>query len=160
EVYLAEHPVIRSRVAIKVLRSDIAHSNHLVRRFVLEAQAANQIDSPHIVPVTDFGKLPDGRPYAVMEFLPGKSLDQLIKDATPLSLTVIVDIVLQIATGIHAAHQLGIVHRDLKPANLFLEPKPDSEDLFVRILDFGIAKFAPTGTDNTLTQHAGPLGTP
>jgi serine/threonine protein kinase len=137
-VWEAKHPVIGSRVAIKVLHPQVCTSAEAVRHFVIEAQAVNRIESPHIVKIFDFGKLPDGRDYAVMELLRGETLAQRLRREGPLSEDCVIDLGVQIARALAPAHEAGVVHRDLKPENIFLTGPTDRPE--VKILDFGIAK--------------------
>jgi serine/threonine-protein kinase len=157
-VYLARHKVIGKKVAVKVLRSDLARDREILDRFMQEAQAASSIGNPHIVDISDFGQLPDGSTYFVMEFLDGKSLTQVIADAKQLSVDRICHLAIQMADGLAAAHASGIVHRDLKPDNVFVIERGQDHD-FVKILDFGIAKVS-TGAGSKLTRAGAVFGTP
>jgi serine/threonine-protein kinase len=157
-VYLGEHPRVGSRVAIKVLHEGFRDSSEMVQRFVQEARAANAIANPHIVRVSDFGTLEDGRDYAVMEYLEGRSLDATLSESHTLPVDRVVEIMSQIAETMVAAHAANIVHRDLKPENLFLEAREGSD--FVRVLDFGIAKLADTEDVGRMTAPGAVLGTP
>jgi len=157
-VYLARHKVIDKRVAVKVLRADLAKDREILDRFLQEAKAASSIGNAHIVDISDFGDLPDGSTYFVMEFLEGQPLGSIVDASSRLSVERICHIGLQIADGLSAAHAQGIVHRDLKPDNIFLVSRGSDHD-FVKILDFGIAKV--TGNANTkLTKAGAVFGTP
>ncbi|WP_272458944.1 serine/threonine-protein kinase [Polyangium jinanense] len=158
-VYLARHKVIDKKVAVKVLRSDMARDREILERFLQEARAASSIGNPHIIDISDFGDLPDGSTYFVMEFLDGKSLIQLNEDkAKRLEPDLIAKIAIQMANGLAAAHERGIIHRDLKPENIFIIQRGIDKE-FVKILDFGIAKVATSG-DNKLTRAGAVFGTP
>ncbi|MDI1450708.1 serine/threonine-protein kinase [Polyangium sp. 6x1] len=158
-VYLARHKVIDKKVAVKVLRSDMARDREILERFLQEARAASSIGNPHIIDISDFGDLPDGSTYFVMEFLDGKSLIQLNEDkAKRLEPELIAKIAIQMANGLAAAHERGIIHRDLKPENIFIIQRGIDKE-FVKILDFGIAKVATSG-DNKLTRAGAVFGTP
>jgi eukaryotic-like serine/threonine-protein kinase len=157
-VYLARHKVIDKKVAIKVLRADMAKDREILDRFLQEAKSASSIGNPHIVDISDFGDLPDGSTYFVMEYLEGQSLTQVMEAGARSSLERICHIGIQIADGLAAAHQRGIVHRDLKPDNIFVVHRGSDHD-FVKIVDFGIAKVA--GSSNTKLTKAGQVfGTP
>ena len=162
-VYLAEHPALGRRAAVKVLHPDLVASEEMIQRLFNEARAANAIGHPGIVEVSDLGLLPSGTPYIVMEFLEGQSLGVLMSEGGRLSLPVALDIAGQAAGAVGAAHAKGIIHRDLKPDNLFLTPDaqwPGRER--VKVLDFGIAKLArrPVMAADVRTRTGAILGTP
>lgn len=156
-VYRGRHKVIDKPVAIKVLRADMARDAEITERFLREARAASAIGNPHIIDISDFGTLPDGSTYFVMEFLNGIPLSALAENNEPVAVTRLIRIAAQIADGLAAAHQRDIVHRDLKPDNIFLIDRGAEKD-FVKILDFGIAKVS-SGTAK-LTRHGSVFGTP
>lgn len=156
EVYLAVHPVIGKRVAIKILRPEVARDEDLVNRFVTEARSVNSIEHQNIIDVFAFGRLEDGRHYYVMEYLNGLSLEELLEQRERLPLAEVVPIVQQIADAVDAAHERHIIHRDLKPENIYLVPRRSGRYRVV-VLDFGIAKlnFGPHRTASGLV-----MGTP
>ncbi|MEY4508462.1 MAG: hypothetical protein RLZZ450_584 [Pseudomonadota bacterium] len=133
-VLAATHVVLRYRVAIKVLRRA---GQAEIARFLREARVSAQLRNRHIVRVHDFGQLPSGAPFLVMEYLEGKDLAQCIELA-PLPVRSVVEYVSQACDALSQVHALGIVHRDLKPANLFLTE--DQGQLLIKVLDFGIFK--------------------
>lgn len=158
-VYFARHRLIDKPVALKILRPELVHNREITARFLTEAQAASAIGSEHIVDITDYGELPDGATYIVMEYLDGYSLNQRMKrcEGGLLPLPAILSIAREIAEGLQRAHDANIVHRDLKPDNILLIRKGKRED-FVKILDFGIAKVL---TSQNQTTTAGRIfGTP
>ena len=161
-VYLAEHPFMGRKAAIKVLRRELAEDRGLVERFMNEARAANAIHHPNIIDIIDVGLLPSGIPYLMMEFLEGESLARRIERQGRLPVADAVAVATQTASALQAAHDKGIVHRDLKPDNLYLVP--DDGRAFgakVKVLDFGIAKLRGelSGT-GTKTQSGSVMGTP
>jgi eukaryotic-like serine/threonine-protein kinase len=161
-VYLAEHPFMGRKAAIKVLRGDLAGDRGLVERFMNEARAANAIRHPNIIDIIDVGRTPSGVPYLMMELLEGQSLAQRIKDAGHLEAREAIEIGVQTAAALTAAHGKGIVHRDLKPDNLFLVPDESRPGgMRIKVLDFGIAKLRGDLTDVSARTQAGALmGTP
>ncbi len=156
EVYVAEHDVIGTRVAIKALHAHISANPDHVRRFFNEAIAASRIRHAGTVKIFDAGWLPCDRAYLVMELLEGETLRCRIERVGQLPLAELSEIARQTANVLAATHRVGIVHRDLKPDNVMLVP--DSElgsGERVKILDFGIAKVA----DTEVTEN-GFMGTP
>jgi eukaryotic-like serine/threonine-protein kinase len=136
-VYLGEHEDIGSRVAIKVLHGRLAGSPPVLRRFHMEARAANLIGHENIVNIIDINPAPP-RPYLIMEYLEGEPLSALLARG-PVPAGVAVPLLSQVCDALEATHARGIVHRDLKPENLFLLQRGQGP-AFVKMLDFGIAK--------------------
>jgi serine/threonine-protein kinase len=160
-VYLAEHPGIGRRVAIKVLKSELDHDPQLLTRFLNEARAANAIRHPNIIEVLDSGTTARGASYLVMELLEGESLSARIKRLSRLDERSSIEIAMQTASGLGAAHAKGIIHRDLKPDNLFVIPEEsDAARERVKILDFGIAKLHTMAGDSLKTRTGTLMGTP
>jgi serine/threonine-protein kinase len=136
-VYSARHVVLDRLAAVKVLHAELASSPVMVDRFVREARAVNAIRHPNIVDIFDFGHLPDGRPYFVMELLAPGDLEQRIAASGRLVVAEVVAILTPICDALDAAHRAGYVHRDLKARNIGFAPGVDGAP---KLLDFGIAK--------------------
>lgn len=145
-VYSATHIAMRKRVALKVLRAELTQVPEVMERFVREARAAAHINHPHVAGATDFGELPNGAVFLVLEFVEGITLRSVVEQGA-LPLRRALSIVRQIASALQAAHALSIVHRDLKPENVMLVTGEGSED-FVKVLDFGVAKVPIDFTGN------------
>jgi serine/threonine protein kinase len=156
-VYLGEHAIIGSRVAIKVLQERLASDEGLVARFYAEARAVNLIGHENIVNIFDMNVVPPHRYYLVMEFLEGKPLNHLMTQPVPAAVSI--PILTQVCDALQAAHEAGVVHRDLKPENIFLIRRGKLEN-FVKVLDFGLAKLLDTTRSNTLTAAGLIVGTP
>lgn len=132
-VYLARDTILDRKVAVKVLRGDLAGDEKFVRRFQREALSASSLSHPNIVEIYDVGE-DDGNFYIVMEYIEGKTLKQLIKKRGVLSLSETMDIMLQLLDALATAHDSYIIHRDIKPQNIMIK-----ESGLVKITDFGIA---------------------
>jgi eukaryotic-like serine/threonine-protein kinase len=160
-VYRAVHEVLGRPVAVKLLLPEISSSRDMVTRFFNEARAAAAIKHPGIVEAHDFGYLPDGRAYIIMELLEGESLASRLGRSSRLPCSDVLRIARAVARALHAAHEAGIIHRDIKPDNIFLVP--DLEVMTgerVKLLDFGIAKLGADGTERGLTRTGAVMGTP
>ncbi len=143
-VYRAVQPMIGRKVAVKVLRPEMASNQSQVDRFLAEARAISAISHRGIVDVFSFGTLPDGRQYMVMEFLEGEPLDVLIFREAPLQLQLALPLFDEVLDALSAAHGAGIVHRDLKPSNVFIARQTNGTKA-VKLVDFGLAKQTPLG---------------
>ena len=133
EVFVARDPKLGRKVAIKLLPPRLASEHDTLSRFTQEARSASALNHPNIVTIHEVGA-DEGAPFIVMEYIDGRDLRTLIADG-PLSVRQVLDIAVQIADGLAAAHERGIVHRDLKPENIMV-----TRDGYVKILDFGLAK--------------------
>ena len=149
-VYLAHDTILDRNVAVKVLRGDLASDEKFVRRFQREALSASSLSHPNIVEMYDVGE-DDGQYYIVMEYVDGKSLKQVLKQRGHLSITEVVDIMLQLTDGMAHAHDAYIIHRDIKPQNIMI-----LSNGMIKITDFGVA----TALNSTqLTQTNSVMGT-
>ena len=159
-VYELLQPAIHKRMALKLLHEEYAVRKEIVQRFFDEARAVNLIGHPSIVDITDFSHLPDGRPFIIMEFLKGESLEDYLQEKGGLPEVEVLEILRQICSALAAAHSKHIVHRDLKPENIFLVRNPH-QPMRVKVLDFGIAKLRDQESDAiNQTQTGVVLGTP
>ena len=149
-VYLAHDIILDRNVAVKVLRGDLATDEKFVRRFQREALSASSLSHPNIVEMYDVGE-DDGQYYIVMEYVDGKTLKQILKQRGKLSITEVVDIMLQLTDGMAHAHDAYIIHRDIKPQNIMI-----LSNGMIKITDFGVA----TAMNSTqLTQTNSVMGT-
>jgi len=148
-VYLAYDTILNREVAVKLLRGDLADDEKFVRRFQREAISASSLSHPNIVEMYDVGE-DDGKYYIVMEYVDGKTLKSLIKRRGGLTLTEVIDIMLQLTSAVACAHDSYIIHRDIKPQNVLIK-----EDGTVKITDFGIAMAL---NSNELTQTNSVMG--
>ena len=161
-VVAATHVQLEDRVAIKFLLPQALDNGEAVARFIREARAAVRIKSEHVARVSDVGRLENGAPYMVMEYLEGTDLTGLVKQRGPLPIEDAVEALLQACEAIAEAHALHIVHRDLKPANLFMVRRADGTPS-VKVLDFGISKVGgPPGSssDMNMTRTTAVMGSP
>lgn len=160
-VYKARHLTLGTLVAIKTLHTHFMSNREKVQRFEQEAKAACGLRHENIATVYDYGSLPNGQPFIIMDLLEGRSLQHLLEETQVLSPARAVQIFKQICAGLAAAHDHGIVHRDIKPSNIVLLPDPDRGEL-VKLFDFGLAKLKmDDGTSiNQFTKTGETVGTP
>ncbi len=161
-VYEGEQPLIGKRVAIKVLRPEVAEDPSVVKRLVAEARAVNQVGHRGIIDVFGFGQLPDGRHCMLMEYLEGESLEHMIgslrNEHRIMPILETLNILDELLSALGAAHSAGVIHRDLKPSNIFLCKQRDGTR-YVKVLDFGIAKLGVVGA-TPQTNASVMVGTP
>lgn len=160
-VYLAEHPVIGKKVAMKAIHPELSRNPEVVSRFMIEAKSVNQIGHEHIVDISDFGRTPEGEFYFVMEYLQGQAMADRLKQVVKIPPAQALNIASQVADALFASHQHGIIHRDLKPENIYLCPRGTNKD-FVKVLDFGLAKLTSAGDEKVShkTRTGSVMGTP
>ena len=147
-VYLATHLGTERYVALKLIAPQFMRNEEFVERFKREARAAGRLRHPNVVDVTDFGfssSRAERVAYLVMEYLDGCTLSDVLFEENRLPLYWVVDILEQVCSAVHEAHQQGIVHRDLKPDNIWLEPN-GLGGYRIKVLDFGIAKLGETAS--------------
>jgi serine/threonine-protein kinase len=172
-VYEAQHRLLGRRAAVKVLRRELASSPQMVTRFLREALAVNMIRHPNIVDIYEFGELPDGRPFYVMELLEGTDLRRLLQERGRISPAEVLELLEPVCAALETAHGRGVIHRDLKASNIFIvnppvTPPPAGDGAGgdarprrqVKLLDFGIAKLLhPDPSEAGLTVVGARLGT-
>jgi len=140
-VYLAEQIKLSKKVAIKIVRPEFAGKGDIAERFAREAMAVGRLDHPHVAGAVDYGTMPDGEAYLVMQLVRGESLREL----APIRAgdwVFACEVGAQIADALSAAHTAQIIHRDLKPENVILETRDLASGIHLRVLDFGIASVA------------------
>jgi serine/threonine-protein kinase len=139
-VWVAEHLALRTQVVVKFIAHGLKSNKEAQGRFSREAAAASQVKSPHVVQTFDHGLTDQGIPYIVMELLDGRDLGEYMEREGRVAPDLVVDIVGQLARALDRAHEKGIIHRDIKPGNIYLCDVGRSGEVFVKLLDFGIAK--------------------
>jgi len=153
-VWRARHIALDRVVVVRMMREDLAHHPTLAVRFVEEGRVLASLENEHIARILDYGRLPSGVPFMVMEHLQGQDLRALLTTEGPLPVSTAASFVIQACLGIEEAHEKGVVHRDLKPENLFF----CSNARRIKILDFGIS--TGINPERHPTNLGGPLGTP
>ena len=158
-VWVAEHLTLQTEVAVKFIVPELVRrSGDVAKRFEREARLAARIKSPHAVQIHDHGITEEGAPYIVMELLDGESLAARLERQGPLALGQVKLLVGQASEVLGRAHDLGIVHRDIKPDNVFCIES--GYELFIKILDFGIAKDSAAPAASAMTGTGAMMGTP
>jgi len=159
-VYVAEHPLIGKKVALKVIHRELATNKEVVQRFFQEAKAVTKIGNEHIIEIHDFGQTPEGDHFYIMEYIEGETLASVLARESVLDVMRALHIGAQIAAALAAAHAAGVIHRDLKPDNVMLTMRLGDPN-FVVLLDFGLAKMFVGGGQSAVKTAAGVLlGTP
>jgi TPR repeat protein/tRNA A-37 threonylcarbamoyl transferase component Bud32 len=148
-VFKAKHLLMERTVAIKMMLPECAADESSAKRFQREAQAASSLSHPNVINVYDFGVIDGDKPYIVMDYLEGVSLESVVEDNGPMPPSRAIPIMVQVCDAMNAAHEAGIIHRDLKPSNIMLTNTKKKED-FVKVVDFGIAKM---NDDNSQAQQ-------
>jgi serine/threonine-protein kinase len=159
EVYLAEHQLLKRPCALKLIKPEAGADPIALARFEREVRSAARLSHPNTIEIYDYGHAADGTFYYVMEFLPGMSLQDLVKADCPLPAGRVIYLFRQVCAGLAEAHALGLVHRDLKPANVFVAFRGGEADV-AKVLDFGLVK--PTKDEGSvqLTSDQHVSGTP
>ena len=149
EVWRAHDTVTDRVVAIKVLSAKLSKDEEFQRRFRREAHSAARLNTPHVVPIYDYGEI-DGQLFVSMRLIEGRDLAAVLADG-PLEPARAVRIISQVAEALHAAHEIGLIHRDIKPSNILLDDRD-----FAYLIDFGIARVAE---DTRMTKTGNTIGT-
>lgn len=159
-VYHVTQVFLNKELALKTIESRNI-TEETMRRFQKEARTAFAVKHPNVVSVDDFGLLDDQTPFLVMELVRGETLTEKLKRTTNLPINEAIPMFVQICRGLAHAHQLGVVHRDIKPSNIMmLDDVPAGTEGSVKILDFGIATFAPEDDERSLTHTTEISGSP
>ncbi|MBS1153628.1 MAG: pkn9 [Myxococcaceae bacterium] len=145
-VYEAKHPLIGRRVAVKVLRSELSDDGEVSARFLREARTMSAVKHRNVVEIHNFGQLPSGSAYMMMELIEGETLSEIIARESPMDPVRALLLCEEILSGLAAAHAVGVVHRDLKPGNIVLM-RESSGDLVLKVLDFGLARQVDASCD-------------
>jgi serine/threonine-protein kinase len=159
EVHLAEHQLMKRPVAIKLIKPGAATDPTALARFHREVQATAKLTHWNSVEIFDYGHTEDGTFYYVMEYLPGKSLAELVEQHGSMSPARVVSLLEQVCEALGEAHSLGLIHRDIKPGNIFAAERGGVYDV-AKLLDFGLAKPLIAAGDITLTQQGAITGSP
>jgi serine/threonine-protein kinase len=160
EVYRADHLLLRRPCAIKLIRPERAGDPAMLQRFELEVQTTATLTHPNTVQIFDYGRAEDGTFYYVMEYLPGMTLEELVKEQGPLPADRVVHFLNQLCGALAEAHAIGLIHRDIKPGNVMVCQRGGTHDV-AKLLDFGLVRTGVAGGgDDRLTQQGTVIGTP
>jgi serine/threonine-protein kinase len=160
EVYLAEHVLLKQPCAVKLIRPERAGEVAILRRFEREVQATARLRHWNTVQIFDYGHAADGTFYYAMEYLPGPTLEQLVKQHGPLPPARAVHLLRQACAALAEAHAMGLIHRDIKPANMMVCERGGVHDV-LKLLDFGLVKAVGLDSrEESLTQQGAIAGTP
>lgn len=159
EVYRAEHVLLRRPCALKLIRPERAGDPKNLRRFEREVQVTATLTHPNTVQIFDYGHTEDGTFYYVMEYLPGKNLEELVAETGPLSPDRVVHLLRQVCGALREAHAAGLIHRDIKPSNVIVCERGGITDV-AKLLDFGIVDAPSGGPEGDLTGLGQLVGTP
>jgi serine/threonine-protein kinase len=157
-VYLARHALLKRPTAIKLLRPEQT-SPLTIARFEREVQLTSQLTHPNTIEIFDFGRTPEGLFYYAMEYLPGLTLAELVRQEGPLPAARVIYILRQVCGSLKEAHGSGLIHRDIKPQNIMLCERGGQWD-FVKVLDFGLVKQTLDAQAPQLTAEQQVSGTP
>ncbi|HEV3255339.1 MAG TPA: serine/threonine-protein kinase [Gemmataceae bacterium] len=159
EVYLAEHLMLKRPCAIKLIHPGQAADPHVLARFEREVRMTARLSHWNTVEIFDYGRTEDGTFFYVMEYLPGRSLEDLLQRHGPLPAERVVHLLRQACQGLREAHAIGLIHRDIKPGNLFAAQRGGLYDV-VKLLDFGLVKPVAETPSARLSQEGAISGTP
>ncbi len=159
EVYMAEHQLLKRPCALKLIKPESGTNPIALARFEREVRSAARLSHPNTIAIYDYGHSEDGTFYYVMEYLPGMSLDDLIRKTGPLPPGRVIYLLRQACAGLAEAHAIGLVHRDLKPANIFIAHRGGESDV-AKVLDFGLVKPTRDPEAAALTAELTVTGTP
>lgn len=160
EVHLAEHQLLKRPCAIKLIRPDKANEATAIARFETEVQATAGLTHPNTIEIYDYGYTDDGTFYYVMEYLPGRTLQQFVEQCGPMPAGRVIHLLWQVCSALSEAHQAGLIHRDIKPGNIFATERGGILDV-AKLLDFGLVK--TTSDDDSspeLTIEGAVIGSP
>lgn len=159
EVYLAEHQLLKRPCALKLINSDLEDNSIALARFEREVQSAAMLSHPNTIEIYDYGHTDDGTFYYVMQYLPGLTIHDLVRNSGPMPPGRIVYLMTQVCGALAEAHRMGLVHRDLKPANILVAILGGQCDV-AKVLDFGLVKQTAPADGKQLTADFTVSGTP